>query len=172
MHPYIRRLWTLLKVYDIVNRVALWQIVGEAWFSSWLGAYIFRKWHVDIKALFNFNSELSEPIDVFNLSAFLVYSAVGIYLQFPIVVNVFNLSRFNSKTSVFEKLFQEPVYAYKINLVDHSERGTGMWMCIYIYACGSVYMCVFACVCIYIIYLFRWIFEVMEKYETYLYIYI
>ena len=66
MHHYIRRLWTLLKVYDIVNRVALWQIVGKAWFSSWLGEYIFRKWHADVKALFNFNSELTEPIDVAN----------------------------------------------------------------------------------------------------------
>ena len=136
----------LTKAFDVVNRDALWRILGK------LGrppSFVdkFKQLHRNMKAQVNFNGQLSEQISVDNgvkqgdipaptlfsihLSAILWFAFhdcnLGVMIRFRTTGKVFDLRRFNAKSKTSDCLVRELLFADDADLVARSAENTGYY---------------------------------------------
>jgi hypothetical protein len=146
----------LTKAFDTVNRSSLWIILGK------LGCppefvNMFKQLHRDMKARFNFNGSLSEPIAIDNgvkqgdipaptlFSIFLAVTLsyafqdcdIGVFIHFRTTGKVFNLTRFNAKSKTFQTLVRELLYADDADFVAHTEEDMQAIMNLFSKACTA-----------------------------------
>ena len=144
----------LTKVFDTVNRSALWIILGKLG-CPFQFVEMLKQLHHDMKARVNVNGSLSESIPVDNSvkqgdipapTLFSIYFAVilsyafhdcdiGVFIRFRTSGKVFNLRRFNTKSKTFQSLVQELLFADDADLVAQTEEDLQLAMDIFSRPC-------------------------------------
>ena len=144
----------LTKVFDTVNRSALWIILGKLGCPPQF-VEMLKQLHRNMKARVNLNGSLSEPIPVDNgvkqgdipaPTLFSIYFAVmlsyafqdcdiGVFIRFRTSGKVFNLRRFNTKPKTFQSLVRELLFADDADLVANTEEDMQLIMDIFSRAC-------------------------------------
>ena len=144
------------KAFYAANRSALWTILGK------LGCppefvNMFKQLHRDMKAHFNFNGSLSEPIaidnrvkqgDISSPTLFSIFFAVtlsytfqdcdiGVVICFRTTVKIFNLTRSNAKSKTFQNVVWELLYPDDADFIAHTEEDMQAIMDLFCKACTA-----------------------------------